>query len=48
VAVGFALFIPQFFAGADVRIAHGALIAIGCAYLAAALWQAGTPSTTAG
>ena len=38
-AVGFALFIPQFFAGAELRIAHGALIAAGCAWLAATLWR---------
>jgi hypothetical protein len=38
-AVGFTLFIPQFFAGAEVRIAHGALIAISCAWLAATLWR---------
>jgi hypothetical protein len=38
-AVGFALFIPQFFAGAEIRIAHGALIAAGCAWLAATLWR---------
>ena len=39
VAVGFTLFIPQFFAGAEVRIAHGALIAAGSAWLAATLWR---------
>lgn len=38
-AVGFTLFIPQFFAGAEVRIAHGALITAGCAWLGAALWR---------
>jgi len=38
-AVGFALFIPQFFAGAEVRIAHGALIAAGCAWLATTVWR---------
>jgi hypothetical protein len=38
-AVAFTLFIPQFFAGAEVRIAHGALITGGCAWLAAALWR---------
>lgn len=36
-ALGFALFIPQFFAGEPVRIAHGALIAAGCAWVAVAL-----------
>ena len=38
-AIAFTLFIPQFFAGAEVRIAHGALIAAGCTWLAATLWR---------
>lgn len=38
-AAGFALFIPQFFAGAPLRIAHGVLIALGCAWLAVALFS---------
>jgi len=38
-AIGFTLFIPQFFAGAEVRIAHGVLIAAGCAWLATTLWR---------
>lgn len=33
-AVGFALFIPQFWASAAVRIAHGVLVGAGCAWLA--------------
>ncbi len=33
-AVAFALFIPQFFTPQVVRVAHGLLIAIGCAWLA--------------
>lgn len=33
-AVGFALFIPQFWAPAAVRIAHGVLVGAGCAWLA--------------
>ena len=41
-AAGFALFIPQFFAGAPLRIAHGALIALGCAWVAVALLRAGS------
>lgn len=36
-ALGFALFIPQFFTGETLRIAHGALIALGCAWVAAEL-----------
>lgn len=35
--LGFALFLPQFFTPAPVRIAHGALVAVGCIGLAAAL-----------
>lgn len=32
-AAGFALFIPQFFMPAPVRVAHGVLVAAGCAWL---------------
>jgi hypothetical protein len=43
-AVGFALFLPQFFGPAPVRIAHGILLAAGSIILAAALWAwAGRP-----
>jgi len=38
-AVGFGLFIPQFFFGPAVRISHGILLGIGCAMLAIALWR---------
>jgi len=38
-AAGFALFIPQFYLPAGARIAHGVLVAIGCVWLAAALWR---------
>ena len=37
-AVGFALFLPQFFGPPAVRIAHGVLVAAGSVWLA--LWQA--------
>src|SRR5215467_420221 len=37
-AAGFALFLPQFFGPATVRIAHGILLAAGSIILAAALW----------
>lgn len=33
-AVAFTLFLPQFFTPAPVRIAHGLLVAVGCAWLA--------------
>jgi hypothetical protein len=36
---GFALFLPQFFTPAPVRIAHGVLLAAGCLLLAATLWR---------
>jgi hypothetical protein len=38
-AAGFALFIPQFWLGEAGRIAHGVLMAVGCVWLAAALWR---------
>jgi hypothetical protein len=39
-----ALFLPQFFGPAPVRIAHGILLAAGSIVLAAALWaSAGRP-----
>jgi hypothetical protein len=43
-ALGFVLFLPQFFGPPAVRIAHGVLLGIGCAWLALALWRA--PATT--
>lgn len=39
-AVGFALFLPQFYLPAGARIAHGVLLAAGCLWLAAALAKA--------
>lgn len=33
-AVGMALFLPQFFAPAPIRIAHGVLVGLGCLWLA--------------
>lgn len=38
-AAGFALFLPQFFAPAPIRIAHGVLMLIGLAWLAVAMWR---------
>jgi hypothetical protein len=37
--LGFALYLPQFFTPAPVRIGHGVLVAVGCVWLAAALWR---------
>ena len=39
-AIGFALFLPQFYLSPAVRIAHGVLTGIGLAVLAANLWRA--------
>ncbi len=38
-ALGFALFIPQFFGNQPIRIVHGLLITAGCLWLATGLWQ---------
>ncbi|GAA3183118.1 hypothetical protein [Nonomuraea roseoviolacea] len=40
-ALGFALFIPQFFGPYPLRVAHGALIAAGGLWLAAEVWRSG-------
>lgn len=39
-ALGFALFIPQFYTPPAVRIAHGVLVGVGLAWIAVALWTA--------
>jgi hypothetical protein len=39
-AIGFALFLPQFYMSPALRIAHGVLTGIGLAVLAANLWRA--------
>ncbi|GAA3737746.1 hypothetical protein GCM10022225_20780 [Plantactinospora mayteni] len=41
-ALGFALFLPQFFTPAPVRITHGVLVGIGSAWLARELWRTET------
>lgn len=38
-AIGFVLFLPQFYAPAAVRIGHGVLVGIGLAWLAIELWR---------
>jgi hypothetical protein len=38
-ALGFALYIPQFFATQPIRVAHGVLVAIGCLWIAASMWR---------
>ena len=42
-AVGFALYIPQFFGNQPVRVAHGLLVTIGCVWIAAEMWQHAPP-----
>lgn len=38
-ALGFALYIPQYVASQPVRVAHGLLLAAGCLWIAAGMWQ---------
>jgi hypothetical protein len=44
-AAGFALYLPQFFAAPELRIAHGVLIATGCVLLGAAVAAYAPPGT---
>lgn len=37
-AIGFALYIPQFFGTQPIRIAHGLLVTAGCALIAIGMW----------
>ncbi|MCU1684580.1 MAG: hypothetical protein JWQ81_5319 [Amycolatopsis sp.] len=37
--VAFALFLPQFYLSPSLRMAHGALVLIGCAWITVALWR---------
>jgi hypothetical protein len=37
-ALGFALYIPQFFGTQPIRVAHGLLVAVGCLWIAAGMW----------
>jgi hypothetical protein len=38
-ALGFALFIPQFFGTQPLRVAHGLLVAAGCLWIAVEMWR---------
>jgi hypothetical protein len=38
-AAGYALFLPQFFGTPAIRIVHGVLVGIGCAWVALELWR---------
>jgi len=40
-AIGFALFLPQFYLPPAARIAHGVLLSAGCAWFAVAMWRSG-------
>ncbi|MGA9531758.1 MAG: hypothetical protein WBR18_03500 [Anaerolineales bacterium] len=42
-AVGMALYIPQFFGTQPIRVAHGLLVAAGCLWVAWTLWTARGP-----
>jgi hypothetical protein len=44
-AVGFALFLPQFYTPPAMRIAHGVLLGIGLAWLAITVWRADSAPT---
>jgi hypothetical protein len=44
-AVGFGLFIPQFYGPAWVRIAHGVVVGVGLVWLALAMWRASVRSS---
>ena len=45
-AVGFALFIPQFYVDAPLRIGHGVLIGFGCAVMALGVLRSQSPRST--
>jgi len=38
-AVGFALYIPQFFGNQPIRVAHGLLVTVGCLWIAVGMWR---------
>ena len=44
-ALAFVLYVPQFFGTQPLRVAHGLLVAAGCLWLAAGLWQVSRRST---
>jgi hypothetical protein len=47
-ALGFALFVPQFFGPYPLRVAHGALILVGGLWTAAVLWRPDSPAARQG
>ncbi|NRD80019.1 hypothetical protein HPT25_22030 [Bacillus sp. BRMEA1] len=42
-AFGISLYIPQFFAGHSLRVAHGFLVALGCIMIAMEIWKQNDP-----
>jgi len=44
-ALGFVLYIPQFFGNQSLRVAHGLLVASGCLWIALSMWQWSDRST---
>lgn len=44
-ALGFLLFIPQFYGGPELRIVHGALMLVGSLWVAVELWRARRAAT---
>jgi hypothetical protein len=47
-AVGFALYLPQFVVGQPVRVAHGLVVAAGCLWIATAIWRGSDNPATRG
>lgn len=45
-AVGLALYIPQFLVTQPLRLAHGLLVGVGCWWIAAGIWNRGTIQCT--
>lgn len=45
-AIGFSLYIPQFFATQPLRVAHGIVVALGCLWIAIELWRQGVTPVT--
>ncbi|MEH7505556.1 hypothetical protein V7152_26910 [Neobacillus drentensis] len=43
-AVGMTLYIPQFFGGQPLRLAHGLLVTLGCLWIAVGLWKQSKPN----
>jgi hypothetical protein len=43
-AVGMTLYIPQFFGGQPLRLAHGLLVTLGCLWIAVGLWRQSKPN----